>query len=247
MLRPPIARHGNKFTIVKKIIPLIPPHKIYIEPFLGSGALFFNTHNAELSILNDLSKDVITMFKLIKKAPLITKNYRGFNDVSEAKEFFENHGDNIYDKIIYNLIKNNYGFYANSVKKSKDIYNAYTNQYFINHLKDYKEKLKDTILLNEDYKKVLKKYDNEKAFIFLDPPYENTDKRSYENFSIDYEEMAEILKNIKGKFLLTLNDSPYIRQVFKDFNISGLRVRSQGFRDKTGNVIYRKEIFIKNY
>ena len=247
MLRPPIVRHGNKFTILKKIIPLIPPHKIYIEPFLGSGALFFNTPNAELSILNDLSKDVITMFKLIKKAPLITKNYQGFTDVSEAREFYENHGNDIYDKIIYNLIKNNYGFYGHPVKKTEDIHKAYTNQYFINHLKDYKEKLKDTILLNEDYKKVIKKYDNEKAFIFLDPPYEKSDKRSYENPIIDYEEMAKILKNIKGKFLLTLNDSPYIRQVFKDFDITGLTVRSQGLKDKTGKIGYRKEVFIKNY
>jgi DNA adenine methylase len=187
------------------------------------------------------------MFKLIKRAPLITKNYQGFNDVDEAREFYENHGNDIYDKIIYNLIKNNYGFYGRTVQKTKDIVKGYSNQYFINHLKDYKEKLKDTILLNEDYKKVIKKYDNEKAFIFLDPPYEKSDKRSYENPIIDYEEMAKILKNIKGKFLLTLNDSPYIRQVFKDFNIRGLTVRSQGLRDNTGNLKIRKEVFIKNY
>ena len=54
-----------------------------------------------------------------------------------------------------------------------------------------------------------------------------------------------LLKNIKGRFLLSINDSPNIRNIFKDFKITSLEVRGAG--SKYIGEKNRKELLIKNY
>ena len=83
----------------------------------------------------------------------------------------------------------------------------------------------------------------QQKLFFIDPPYENTSENFYlENNIIDYNDLFFLLQNIKGKFLLTLNDSLYIRKIFKNFIIKKITVKSfwQGKKD-------RKELLIMNY
>jgi len=58
---------------------------------------------------------------------------------------------------------------------------------------------------NMDYKKIISMYDSESSFFYLDPPYKG--KENYyinHNFNCDsHKELADILKNIKGRFLLS--------------------------------------------
>ena len=59
--------------------------------------------------------------------------------------------------------------------------------------------------------------------------------------------MADRLKKLKGKFLLSINDSAEIRETFKDFKIMGLAVKGGGQANTDIGVKIRKELFIKNY
>jgi DNA adenine methylase len=126
---------------------------------------------------------------------------------------------------------------------SNQIYKGTSHLEKIKNLSLYQDKLKNATLLSNDYKAVMKKYDSPSTFFFLDPPYEKSEKL-YKESSIDYEDMSRYLKTIKGKFLLTVNDSPNLRQVFKDFNVEGVEVTgstTEGFQSK------RKELIITNY
>lgn len=110
--------------------------------------------------------------------------------------------------------------------------------------------MKNTTVLNQDYKTVIKKYDNANAFIYLDPPYENPNSKLYREEDMDYEEMARFLRNVKGKFLLSINDSPNIRNIFKEFNIKKITVdgaANKGSLLKTVGVKQRAEVLITNY
>jgi DNA adenine methylase len=94
------------------------------------------------------------------------------------------------------------------------------------------------------YEKVLKKCDRETTFFYLDPPYFN---RPYYKFNFeekDYEQMAERLKGIKGKFLLSLNDVPEIRKIFTGFEIKTLEMTYSSQR-KMGKKY--QELLISNY
>ena len=72
------------------------------------------------------------------------------------------------------------------------------------------------------------KYNNAETFFFLDQPYENTNKDfGYaEDADFDFERLATLLRLIKGKFLMTINDSPDIRRLFKGFNIKPWKVKT---------------------
>lgn len=60
-----LRRLGNKQAIAHKIIPYFPPHKIYVEPFFGSGGMFFNKPKAQHNIMNDLDSDVFNLFNIV--------------------------------------------------------------------------------------------------------------------------------------------------------------------------------------
>lgn len=60
---------GAKWSIAERIINMMPEHKIYIEPFFGSGAVFFNKSSCNLEILNDLDNEVVNLFKVIRDYP----------------------------------------------------------------------------------------------------------------------------------------------------------------------------------
>ena len=59
--------------------------------------------------------------------------------------------------------------------------------------------------------------------------------------------MADLLKNIKGRFLLSINDSPNVRNIFKDFNVIALNVRGMGGEKRLIGATIRNELLIKNY
>ena len=60
---------GSKWTLAQQIINILPDHRIYIEPFLGSGAVFFNKTPSFTEILNDLDGDIFNMFKCLRDQP----------------------------------------------------------------------------------------------------------------------------------------------------------------------------------
>jgi DNA adenine methylase len=246
MLKPPFCRQGNKTPILKDILELIPPHKIYCEPFAGSAVVFFNLPKApQGSILNDLDEDVYTRLKLLQKAPLDINKYEvDLSTSDKLKYFYEYHGNSVNDLLLYHKIISCAGFSNRPVKKVKEIYKSYNPAYFLKHLEQYKKMLAGVKITNKNYVNVMLKYDSPDTFFFIDPPYENTNKSFYKDIDMNYDELSFILQNLKGKFLLTINDSPNIRKIFRQFKIKKINVQSFWQSD---NPKIRKELFIMNY
>ena len=249
-LRPPFNRQGNKYPIREKIIPLIPPHDTYVELFAGSGAIFFNKAKAERNILNDLDKGTTSTFKMVMDAPLDISSYPNPSTIPAVKQYFVKPvGRRIQDRMVHYKIASSYGFSNKPVQLPKQIYHAKDTHRWLKDLPKWKEQLKGVTITNLDYEKAIKKYDGTHTFFFIDPPYENTDKHfGYAQSSeFDFERLLEVLKGIKGNFLMTINDSPNIRKLFKDFTIKAVDVPSPwGNRDPDMSSI-RKELFITNY
>ncbi|HRJ37017.1 MAG TPA: DNA adenine methylase, partial [Flavobacteriales bacterium] len=65
-MKTPITYYGGKQALLKHLIPLIPSHKIYCEPFFGGGALFFAKPPSEVEIINDINSEVVNFFRVAK-------------------------------------------------------------------------------------------------------------------------------------------------------------------------------------
>jgi len=250
-LPPPFCRQGNKYPIRNIIIPLIPPHKRYVELFAGSGAIFYNKDKAEQNILNDLDKKTISNFRLIQNAPLDPAKYAHQpKSLSAVKYFFDHHGDSIADKLIAERIRACSGYSQRPVTESKQIYHVKNAERVLKHLSEYKEKLEGVKYENKDYEAVVKKYDNADTFFFIDPPYEKSDRGlGYaQSDEFDFERLRDVLSKIKGNFLLTINDSKRIRDLFRQFNIKPIKVPNPySHRKVSKQKAFRPELIITNY
>jgi len=132
------------------------------------------------------------------------------------------------------------------------VYRAINPYLTLKKLPDYKAKLKNTTILNKDALSVISQYDGPKTFFYLDPPYEKSAKdRIYtatqKAGEFSNEKLAEKLRKIKGKFLLSMNDSAAVRRTFKGFKIRGFTLAPQQRAVGAPGSKARKEVFISNY
>ena len=103
---------------------------------------------------------------------------------------------------------------------------------------------------DRDFEKLITQYDIEDAFFYCDPSYSKGcgyEVTSTANF--DHERLREILGNIKGRFLLSYDDSPKIRELYKGFEMVEVE-RLNGINNHQGtnreNKMF-KELLIANY
>ncbi len=109
-------------------------------------------------------------------------------------------------------------------------------------------RLANVFIENKDFEALIKHYDREGSFFYLDPPYwESEGVYSNINFTREtHERLRDTLKNIKGKFMLSYNDCPEIRELYKDFIIIPVeRMNNLTQRYEKGSVY--KEVLILNY
>ena len=251
-MKPLYCRIGSKYLMASEIISHFPEHIIYVEPFIGGGGVFWSKEKSDIEIINDLDKDLINDYKLIKKSSSDKSKYRQFLNTVAKKEAFLNKIDlviqdqNNEDKLTAQIIRRCGGFGSQLVGKSNKIYTSSNPYSKLKNIKDYKNRIKETFIKNEDYKKIIRDYDSVDTLFSLDPPYEDS-KGLYKNSDIDYEEMASILKNIKGMFLLSLNGSPYIKKIFKDFKIKQIKLKTVASHESKIGSKKRVELLIMNF
>ena len=109
-----------------------------------------------------------------------------------------------------------------------------------NDIKDYGFYIVADVIHHIDFEEVINKYDSENTFFYLDPPYFK--KEYYYDMENDIEfhnRLFKILSNIKGKFLLSYQNHPYIISLYDEYNIK--------YNDKDTNMFRSKEILISNY
>jgi DNA adenine methylase len=245
-LKPPFCRQGNKYPLRKRIIPLFPRHITYVEPFAGSAAIFFNKPKADVNVLNDLDKDTVKRLRLLKRVSKDKSKYKqNLTSLKAIKHFFDNHTDSDTDLLLYEKIKACTGFSGQPVVKSTDIYKPFNPIKMLDRINEYQDKLKGVTITTQDYAKVIQKYDSPTTLFFLDPPYEDTSKSfGYaEDTDFNFERLNDILRDIKGFFFMTINDSTRIRKLFSNFIQKSVNVSA--LWQNTNKI--RKELFITNY
>ena len=260
MNQSPFVRLGNKLKIVKTLEMYMPEDfTTYIEPFVGSGSLILNLplENKKV-IINDIDKQLIDAYKYVKKVKVNKKNFlymdkNLYKDVDEYLDVLNEINDSLLSKkkltLKESFIKEMLNALTFGSKGQGKLYNKKINlmNRFDKRIPTLKDTLEDVIIENKDYRKIIKKYDSKKSFFFLDPPYQNS-KQLYKHGDFDLVEFSETVKQIKGKVMITLNDSMNVRELFKDYRIVKVKVQGQkgGERDGLG-AGYRDELIILNY
>lgn len=241
---------------MNQLTALFPPHQVYVEPFFGGGAVFFGKTPSEKEIVNDLDSKLIQDYKRILQAPTSFESYKMPKTLTSQNRFLTETHTTIPDKVIESLLRRCNGFggrylETTGVTQATDgrIQKVTLHKTKLQRMGEYKARLEHATILNQDYRKVIKKYDSGKTFFFLDPPYEMSKGINYAKGSetFDFEELAKTLRGIKGDFLMTINDSPRIREVFKEFKIYPYVVKGHHSETSPIGSKDRKELLVSNY
>lgn len=107
------------------------------------------------------------------------------------------------------------------------------------------ERLRRVIIENLDFEHLIKTYDRENALFYCDPPYVETEKYYRARFQeSDHKRLADALHNIKGRFLLSYNDCPQVRELYADCIIEPVSRRNTLSAQSVDGY---KEVLVRNY
>ncbi|MGL1932168.1 MAG: DNA adenine methylase [Desulfotalea sp.] len=250
-----IPYFGGKSRLAKTIISKMPEHGCYVEVFAGGASVFFGKEPSHLEVINDLDNDLVTLYRSVKHHP--EELYRQFKfslvSRSEFNRNKETNPETLTDiqraaRYLY-IQKNSFGGkvtrqgYGISTTKKPGL-NLLTLQ---NTLEQAWERLMQVQIECRDFRKLIPQYDRPHTFFFLDPPYWKIPAYKNDFEEQDFLDLAEILKNIKGKFLLTINDTPEIRQIFKGFNVEEVELKYTIYPGAKSRQKKRIELLISNY
>ncbi len=241
----PFGTPGGKAHLKDEIIPFIPEHKIYVEPFAGGAAVFFKKKKAERNILNDKDPEISFALRYLRdnEPEKIRKVINGYNWILSKKrwkESFEKTKDKDlrFCRFLYCLR----GSFSRNRKDFKPSFQGKSIKPKLKNLEKIHEKLQGVKILNRDALDLIKEADSKETFFYLDPPYLEDWARDE---SIDWKEFSEILRNLKGNFILSTNEEGL--KFFKDFpRKSVLRFTTFQRPNSRGRGTYYKEYLVSN-
>lgn len=68
-MKPPFSYYGGKMGMAARIVELLPPHRVYLEPYFGSGAVLFAKSEAAIEVVNDVDGNLVTFFRVLRERP----------------------------------------------------------------------------------------------------------------------------------------------------------------------------------
>jgi DNA adenine methylase len=264
MIKSPLRYPGGKSRAIDTIARLIPDFDEFREPFLGGGSVFVyvkQRYPNRKYWINDLYAELYKFWIMTQKDVnvLIDQIYEWRNSYPEGKElyqFLNSNSDKFNDLemaaafFIYNRIT-----FSGTTLSGGYSEGAFTGRFTessIRRLNQVAKVINGSAITNYDYEELVRR-DGENVFIFLDPPYYSATKSALYgkngnlHKSFDHERFAENMKNCMHKWLITYDDSEYIRNLFSFANIIPWNL-TYGMRNITENSNQTgKELFISNY
>lgn len=245
---------GGKRRLAGQIIPLIPKHTCYCEPFVGGAAIFFLKEPSKVEVLNDVNLDLITLYRVVQHH--LEEFLRQFKWALSSRQIFEWMQDTPPETLtdiqraarFYYLQKLAFG----GKIEGQAFGTATTSPARLNLLRIEEElsqahlRLSRVFVEHLPWHDCITKYDREHTFFYLDPPYWGTEGYGVTFGLEEYGRMAQMAREIKGKVLISVNDIPEMRSAFKGLKITPVKI-NYSLGSKSGHAAKRRELLVRNY
>ena len=255
-----IPYYGGKYALSKVLVPLIPPHKRYIEMFAGGLSMFFRKTKAEWSVVNDKDNNIVNLYmcvihnlnELVEHLNWLPKSRKLFLDFrAEIKEKDEIEIPDPLQAAKY--------FYCIRYSFNKLIHTPFSKNKDMN--KDWEKELRysrnhigGSTIENLDFAELVEKYTpNREDFWYLDPPYFiATDKGDYymNNFSSEdhfrFKEAVDTIDRGGAKFMISYDYRDEVKELYSDYDIYTINLKYSG-TTKEAKEKKRKEYLVLNY
>lgn len=224
---------GGKRNLSRRLAKMIDAHpcRTYAEPFVGMGGVFLRrTRRSDVEVINDISEDVATFFRILQRhyvAFMDMLRYQlttraGFDrlmrtdpstltDLERAARFL------YLQRLAFGgkITGRNFGM-TPSMPARFDVTKLGP------RLEELHERLSGVVIERLPFLDFIDRYDTEGTLFYLDPPYFGGEEDYGEGvfFRADFARLAESLSRIRGRFILSINDTPEIRDAFARFDLT---------------------------
>jgi len=231
-IAPYLGGKRNLARMITKTIAVI-PHSTYAEPFIGMGGVFLRRpYKAKAEVINDINRDISTLFRILQR------HYPQFLDTikfqitsrSEFNRLVDTDPNTLTDlersaRFLY-LQRTAFGgkISGKNFGVSADRPARFNLTSLEPMLEAVHERLAGVVIECLPYGEFISRYDKPGTLFYLDPPYWGCENDYGRNvFSReDFEALSNQLKTLKGRFILSINDVPQIRETFAWAQINGV-------------------------
>lgn len=244
---------GGKRLLSKEIIRIMPQHICYVEVFAGGASVFFSKRHSKVEVLNDINNELITLYRVVQNHKeeflkqfdfniasrdeyerLLNVKANTLTDIQKAARFY------YLQKLAFggHVVGRHYGY---TTTHSKLNYKTIEKSLNMVH-----ERLQNVSIENLHYSEIIKRYDRPHTLFYLDPPYHKIEDYYGKNIfsEEDYKILSGLLRSISGKFIMSINDTDFMRLMYGNFNIKEVGVN---YSLHVGKQTKTKELIITNF
>lgn len=218
---------GGKRNLARRICAILDaiPCNTYCEPFVGMGGIFLRwTSRPRSEVINDAGRDVANLFRILQRHypqfldvlrfqlttrvefnRLVDTNPETLTDLERAARFLYLQRTAFGGKVS----GRNFGVAIDRPAR----FNLTTLEPM---LEDLHSRLSGVVIECLDFESFIRRYDSEGTLFYLDPPYWGSEGDYGKTLFArqDFQRLADILTGLKGRFLMSINDVPEIREIF---------------------------------
>lgn len=229
-MKPPFAYYGGKARLAPWIVSLMPAHKVYVEPCLGAGAVFFAKAPTEHEILNDLNGSIVTFFRMLRERPdelirlceatpyaraeLVEANHEedGLDDLERARRWWV-----AVNQSFNKTGRWNNGFSASAAAGSGE---AKTTKRRLERLHLVDARLRDAVIECRPAAELIDVFDGPATVFYVDPPYVGSSRTNQSTAYLremtddDHRDLAARLGAAKGTVLVSGYESGLYAELF---------------------------------
>ncbi|CAG2129046.1 DNA adenine methylase [Cupriavidus numazuensis] len=232
MATPIIPWIGGKRRLADTLLSRFPAHECYVEVFAGGAALFFMRPPAKVEVINDINGELVNLYRVVQHH--LEEFVRQFKWALTSRQVFDwlkatapaTLTDIQRAARFYYLQQNCFG----GKVSGQTFGTATTTPPGLNLLRLEETlsaahlRLAGAFVEHLDWAACLARYDRPHTLFYLDPPYWETEGYGVDFPLAEYERMASLLRSLKGKAIVSLNDHPEIRRVFAGFEMESLAI-----------------------
>lgn len=245
---------GGKRLLRQKISAFVPEQnnpvkrrklKYYVEVFGGvAWMLLFKERWFEFEVYNDYNSELTNLFQIVKFHP--KEFIKQFDFLPQSQNMFEYflNNETLTDiqRAVQTYFKYAYSFSSNGRSFS---FKPGSRSSLMRKIDELAVRFDKVVISNMSYERIIPRFDRENVFLYLDPPYYEKEYLYETKFlESNHIKLCELLKSFKGKFLLSYNDHPKIKELYTGFNIKKLETLYSAFKN---NSVKTEEIIIMNY
>ncbi len=254
-VRPVAPYIGGKRALSKQLVAKIDaiPHAIYAEPFVGMGGVFFRrTRRPKKEVINDISQDVVNLFRLLQR------HYQQLLDVmkwqvcsrAEFERLVSVEPNTLTDleRAVRFIYLQRLSFGGKVAGRSFGVDRTGAARFDLTKLvpvlEDVHERLCGVDIERLPFDQLITRYDTPGTLFYLDPPYHGCeDDYGKGLFSeADFQRLSDLLATIEGRFILSINATDAMREIFGRFAIEEVGVKYR----ISGGVTQARELIISS-